>query len=568
MSSVYAHLDRSAYWRARADLAKAKSERTQDEAVDLRRELASLKKKLDDRPSSPVKKRKKPDTDVILVPRSPKRTKRAASPDGGGPTTFDHPTDAEFSQAGEFGESLFAILCQYTSSLTHPGDILLRSVFHILTAFRTTQRTRPIELAYHIERASSTIPQIVQNEVHKIVAELATDNEQLKSALTITTRAIATVFAGYTRLMHAHSASEGAAVQGRVIYAVVSMFRSLLCDFQSLSAEEIDRAALVHENVASARPAVAPTSSAQTPSARPSTAQLPSARPSTAQTPVARPSTARMTSPEKSENIGMPNARPSTAQINPPKKARGKVIGMKGPSTAPTFLPAKSKGIGKGRARPVDDQKVKENPTLSLYATFLGNLVDMLDPKLEANRPLFEGFTYCILDLLGKRMYSIIFGHSRAPDLEAEIKQDVDIDPNQSELPTTTIRPPQPEDDERKQIKLEAPYLLHLLNRIMITAPAHFGKVKSSKAKNNKAPSKNTLALSAKECLQRTLVNAIFGTEGGNDDDLFKDCLKMPTPGEGTPTMPKVKEIDVLEHFKEEVWRCLGWDILAKDAEW
>lgn len=433
--------------------------------------------------------------------------------------------------------------------LTISGDILLRSVFHILAAFGTTQRTKPGELAYHVERASSTIPQIVQREIQRIVTEHATDNEQLKTALAIATRTITAVLAGYVRLTHAHDVSEGTAVQGRVIYAIVSMFRNLLCDFQLLSAEEIDRAALVNEVAAIARL---------------STAQTSFAGPAIAPNAFARPSTARMSSPEKSNAPSIANARRSTARMPSPEKSKGKVVGMPKPSTAQVPSPVKPKG----RAQQMRDWKVLENQTLSLYVTFLGNLVDMLDPKVEANRPLFEGFAYCILDRLGKRLYSIVFGHSRASDLEAEMKQDDDLDQNQGEAAMPAFPSSQPNDYESRQIKLEAPYLLHLLNRIMSAAPAHFGKVKTSKAKNSKAPSKNTLALSAKECLQRTLVNAIFGTEGVKDDDPFEECLKMPKPAEGTLTMPKVKKVDVLEHFKEEVWRCLGWDILANEGDW
>ncbi|EMF15929.1 uncharacterized protein SEPMUDRAFT_38996 [Sphaerulina musiva SO2202] len=449
LSSVYSHLDRSAYWRSRAELVKVDLERAQDKAVDMRREIATLKRKLEERPPNPIKKRKRHDEDVVLVPRSPRKNKRATSPDRGMQLTVEHPTDAEFSQAGEFGA-------------------------------KATQRTTSSELAYHITRASSTIAQILQTEIRSIIAEQTKDNEQLKNALATTSRAITAVLAGYVRLTHVRDVSEGTAAQGRVIYAIVSMFRSLLCCFTLLSAGEIDK----------------------------------------------RPSTAHASSSEK------------------------------------------PKGRSKARTIPLKDQKVKENPTMSLYTTFLGNLLDMLDPRVEANQALFEGFTYCILDQLGKSLYSVVFGHSRAPDLELELKLDDGVLHDGAASEASAL---QQEDEERKQTKLEAPYLLHLLNRIMIAAPAHFGNVhgvKNGKAKSNRAPAKNMLARSAKECLQRTLVHAIFGTENVNDDDPFKECLKMPTSVGGPLSMPKVKEADVLEYFKEEVWRCVGWDILAKEGDW
>jgi len=106
LSSVYSHLDRSAYWRSRAELVKVDLERAQDKAVDMRREIATLKRKLEERPPNPIKKRKRHDEDVVLVPRSPRKNKRATSPDRGMQLTVEHPTDAEFSQAGEFGAYL------------------------------------------------------------------------------------------------------------------------------------------------------------------------------------------------------------------------------------------------------------------------------------------------------------------------------------------------------------------------------------------------------------------------------------------------------------------------------
>lgn len=82
---------------------KAGLKAAEKETIGLRQEVAVLKSKLDNRPSSPTKKRKKPDEDVILVPRSPKKSKRAGSPERAAQAPLDHVTDVEFSQAGEIG---------------------------------------------------------------------------------------------------------------------------------------------------------------------------------------------------------------------------------------------------------------------------------------------------------------------------------------------------------------------------------------------------------------------------------------------------------------------------------
>lgn len=80
---------------------------SEDEVIDLQREVASLKAKLETaRAANPTKKRKKNDEEVIPYPRSPKKAKAdVPSGRGGGLAMFDRvKIEAEFSQAGEIGE--------------------------------------------------------------------------------------------------------------------------------------------------------------------------------------------------------------------------------------------------------------------------------------------------------------------------------------------------------------------------------------------------------------------------------------------------------------------------------
>ncbi|KAF2209199.1 hypothetical protein CERZMDRAFT_87171 [Cercospora zeae-maydis SCOH1-5] len=505
LSSVYSHLDRSAFWRSEAERGRAALRSAENEAVDLRREIAALKGKLDNRPSSPVKKRKKIDQDVILVPRSPKKAKRAASPLRSAQMVVDLSTEEDFSQAGNIGQSV--LMWTAHSSLTSAGNELLRTVFHILEALKPGRRTETDGLAYHIERACSAIPPIIQEELDRLIKDCDPGGDQLKHTLTIATRAAAAIFAGYTRLGRAQTQAEGISVLGKVTYAMVVMFKTLLHHLTTLS----DRAVAKREDA------------------------------------------------ENDASVSVSNARPSTAR---PASAHAKAT-LSRPATARPSSPKKSTAKAPLRPKNPKDEKIKEHPLLAPYATFLGKLIQMIDPKTGANHAIFEGFSYCVLDHLGKRLYTIVFGKPRAPNLQTEIEQSIDMPDEQ-----------QPLSHEQKQVRLEAPYLLHLLNRVMIAAPAFYGNVhgikhSSGKTKSvNKAPAKNNLAVSARECLQRTLVNCMFGTEGVVDDP-FKEYLRMPGPGEGTLTLPKIKEVDVPEHFKEEIWRVLGWDILAKEGgEW
>lgn len=219
----------------------------------------------------------------------------------------------------------------------------------------------------------------------------------------------------------------------------------------------------------------------------------------------------------------------------------------------------------KAKAKQQKQTNIKDNAALNLVTKLLCSIVDGLDPKLDVHRSLYEGFAYVILKRLGVTLYLLVFGHSRGATIEDEIRtyNEVDeIDEDDAE-PNTKGQP-------LKSAKLQAPYLIHLLSRIMIYAPAHLDAVvlttKGSPRKAVKGSMKGALAIDARERLQRTLIRCMFGEEGGEDDE-FNDCLNMPAlKGPQFPT-PKVKEQEIQEWFKEEVWRLLGWETLSREIE-
>lgn len=211
---------------------------------------------------------------------------------------------------------------------------------------------------------------------------------------------------------------------------------------------------------------------------------------------------------------------------------------------------------------------IKEKPSISMYTMFLNSILDLLDPKNESHQGLFEGFTYCVLDNVGARMYHSVFGHARGETLEAEIlKSNVPGDPEDSGAPQKPCQ-----DEDLKQVRLEAPYLVALMDRVMGMAPLYLGaaidaKTGKPKQAHKRASMKGALAVAAKDRLQRTLVTCIFGDSEGMTSDPFAESLKMPAD-KGSISIPKVKEVEVQDWFKEEMWRLLGWEILSKEGEW
>ncbi|KAK4977471.1 hypothetical protein LTR28_006736 [Elasticomyces elasticus] len=173
------------------------------------------------------------------------------------------------------------------------------------------------------------------------------------------------------------------------------------------------------------------------------------------------------------------------------------------------------------------------------------------------------------------------------------------------------------EDADKRSLKLraakiEAPYLFSLFERAMAIAPAHLSPDSPTATAHNKASSplkdnkhsklkmprrgtskaiapgsaplapvnkstdriskhlstsRQTLTLPAKQRLQQTLVNAIYGAAEASDDE-FTDCLRMPTCSGPGLQLPKVKDEDVAEWFKGELWRICGWEMLGKEEDW
>lgn len=164
---------------------------------------------------------------------------------------------------------------------------------------------------------------------------------------------------------------------------------------------------------------------------------------------------------------------------------------------------------------------IKASSTLSILVSFLCGILKNLDSKNETHKSLFDGFAYVVLQKLGSCLYTLTFGHRRGETMEVEIATtNVEDEINDGEKLTA-------EELVMKAAKFEAPYLMQLLKNIMSAAPNHLGAVVSgntgkAKSGTGHGSKKSALAMGAKERLQRTLVNCMFGTEGVEDESLLK----------------------------------------------
>lgn len=232
----------------------------------------------------------------------------------------------------------------------------------------------------------------------------------------------------------------------------------------------------------------------------------------------------------------------------------------------------KQKPKAKGEAHRVN---IRDVPAMNALASLLSGIMRQLDAKQDSDRDLFEGFVYNIISKLGNRVYTVNFSQPRAASIAEEIEASLFSDDPDSE----SSNPPA-HNASIRQAHLEAPYLLHLLKQSLALTPSFLSPTPNTKENNtvktNKPKpkpgsiTKTSLSLAAKQRLQSTLVNAIFGPEGIDEEsDLFLNGLHLPPAeaGGGTVTVPRVKEVEVGEWFQGEVWRLLGWEVLGREMD-
>lgn len=108
LSTVYRHLDRSAFWRTECERANASLQAAQDRETDALKEVELLRSRIEVMKASPSKKRRA-DPDVVLYPRSPKKGRRTVSPARGigeGDVLDD---EIALEASGENGEHLWPL---------------------------------------------------------------------------------------------------------------------------------------------------------------------------------------------------------------------------------------------------------------------------------------------------------------------------------------------------------------------------------------------------------------------------------------------------------------------------
>ncbi|KAF2834244.1 hypothetical protein M501DRAFT_1001402 [Patellaria atrata CBS 101060] len=246
-----------------------------------------------------------------------------------------------------------------------------------------------------------------------------------------------------------------------------------------------------------------------------------------------------------------------------------------------TFAYARAKGGFHNEDLNVLNKKPKRNDANTLINSNIQDIsrlisqlvlatLSALSPSHSAHKDLYEGFTYLVLDAIGKRLYLAVFGCEPGKIVEDQIL-----------VSNTTLNATHAGRGlDTRALQYEIPYLVHILERCMSLAasfmsrdlptPTRKSQQKRSRSSLNdsKPPGKAeryrakvTLTTHAKRRLQQTLVRGMFGEE---PNDGFFDSLRIPSPLSQIAKPPAFDAGEMREWFKCEVWKMLGWEILGE----
>ncbi|KAJ4987661.1 hypothetical protein SVAN01_06828 [Stagonosporopsis vannaccii] len=214
---------------------------------------------------------------------------------------------------------------------------------------------------------------------------------------------------------------------------------------------------------------------------------------------------------------------------------------------------------------------IKESVPARALAHLLIGLLGFLEKTNPMHQQIFDGFVYLLLERVGQRLFYCTFGRHRASTIEG------DLEP--------VLLPFSAEDVQKVELEalgihLEVKALILVLERAMGLAPNHMNPHSSNISRNQRnqgrtlslrtlpAASKARLSPVAKERLQRTLITCMYGDKA---EDEFLDVLTKPLPSMRLGSLQNVATIedkDVKEWYKKEVWRLVGWDVLAREVGW
>ncbi|CAN9365687.1 unnamed protein product [Alternaria alternata] len=196
---------------------------------------------------------------------------------------------------------------------------------------------------------------------------------------------------------------------------------------------------------------------------------------------------------------------------------------------------------------------VRESAPARAVAHLLISFLGFLEKTDPVHQKIFDGFVFVLFERVGKRLYYLTFGQHRSTSIEGNI-----------------LPPPEPR-DAAESTRLDSDALATRLEVKALNARPSSASNRPARTMSTKTPVTSTrarLSPLARDRLQRTLVACMYGN---NTNDEFLDVLTKPVPAMRLGSMQNVAKVDdkdVQTWYKEEVWRLVGWDILAREGAW
>lgn len=220
--------------------------------------------------------------------------------------------------------------------------------------------------------------------------------------------------------------------------------------------------------------------------------------------------------------------------------------------------PKKQKKTSKSAIAPREKLSNSHSHEVSNKLTkMLATMILSTNSAGSANRALLEGYLYVLLTQVGKLLCLFVFK-------DLQLNPDLRVDISKLPLPSG-LMDSRTDDMSIQAAEFEARHLIWLLEQAMAfikTSTAYRSVAKANEVLDSQHDLNMPLLSSVKTKLQNTLLKAVFG----QDDPLFSTSLLRPVKlaENRFPHSPLDKPVS--EWFTQEVWRLLGWEILAKDV--
>ena len=174
----------------------------------------------------------------------------------------------------------------------------------------------------------------------------------------------------------------------------------------------------------------------------------------------------------------------------------------------------------------------------------------------KTDEAIRDGYMCFLLRRIGKVLNAFVFGEDDEKWKSSSTQVEAEVKPRPKQNVTR---------QEQKTVQeAQAPYLIWLLEQSVVCFAnengARFSKRLSSKAAKS-LPVKGKIPLSTKVKLQ--LQSMILKEVMGQDVTEFVESLKEPEdPSIKIESWPTLKQMNIVDFFKSEVWRLVGWDCL------